>query len=73
MSGGEGGCHLIGCSVSVQRDTQLIVALVLAGQSDAGAEWHLDTGDRVTQVTINFSSRNLFETNENVVFQPMSY
>lgn len=33
--------YLIGCTISVKRDAHLIVALVLAGQSDASSQRNL--------------------------------
>lgn len=33
--------YLIGCSVSIERNAHLVVALVLAGESDAGSQRYL--------------------------------
>ena len=43
LSLGFSTSYLIGCSISVERNTDLIVALVLAGQSDACPKGNLDS------------------------------
>lgn len=41
--------YLIGCSVSIERNAHLVVALVLAGESDAGSQRYLHSSQRVTE------------------------
>lgn len=40
------GIYLIGCTVSVECDAHLIVALVLAGQSDASSQRNLNNSEQ---------------------------
>lgn len=49
------GVYLIGCAVAVQRDTQLLVSLVLAGQSNSSSQRNLNESQpgSVSEVLIN--------------------